>query len=393
MVELRNPFGLYQDTIYHISEANKEYDYICPECRKELIQRKGEIKIHHFSHKSNPENNCSSESSLHKYAKQVIAETKRIRVKNPFLSHSYLIFDKVEVEKPLLNGLIRPDLIGYIGEEKYLIEIKVTHGIGEEKLELIKKNGFSCIEINLSNLYKNVNNSMNMKEKIINKKARLVTSKEHQNYIYERIGKGRDITTQRETAQFYMDKYSELKGEFNFSIIKLNNIIRDLKFKLEKQSPEREIIDRMDVYGIQKKQAKTMLHKWLSEIDKINDMCELHPFKWRSNYGVYMDLKFYDFDDPYYFENEVRIDILSLKNESLTYNKSPLFIPDITIFHKGVACILIFITDNDYNFPYNKGAIINKFFEGFHNEIYLVAYRDILRIKADTPKYIRAKKL
>jgi hypothetical protein len=56
--------------------ANKSDKYICPDCKKDLILKKGNIRIHHFSHikDDNPCNYYSrpSESQIHKDAKMLL---------------------------------------------------------------------------------------------------------------------------------------------------------------------------------------------------------------------------------------------------------------------------------------------------------------------------------
>ena len=56
--------------------ANKNVEYVCPECKKELILCQGEIRTHYFRHKAdgNPCNhyNSPSESQIHKDAKTLL---------------------------------------------------------------------------------------------------------------------------------------------------------------------------------------------------------------------------------------------------------------------------------------------------------------------------------
>lgn len=57
--------------------ANKKDEYVCPECNKDLIICKGEIKVHHFRHKVDSVNPCNhynnpGESQIHKDAKQLL---------------------------------------------------------------------------------------------------------------------------------------------------------------------------------------------------------------------------------------------------------------------------------------------------------------------------------
>ena len=54
--------------------ANKNDEYICPECNKDLILCQGEIRVHHFRHKVDSINPCRhysnpTESQIHKDAK------------------------------------------------------------------------------------------------------------------------------------------------------------------------------------------------------------------------------------------------------------------------------------------------------------------------------------
>ena len=54
--------------------ANKNDEYICPECNKDLILVKGEIRVHHFRHKVDTKTPCNhynkpTETQIHKDAK------------------------------------------------------------------------------------------------------------------------------------------------------------------------------------------------------------------------------------------------------------------------------------------------------------------------------------
>jgi len=54
--------------------ANKKDEYICPECNKDLILVKGEIRVHHFRHKVDTKTPCNhynkpTETQIHKDAK------------------------------------------------------------------------------------------------------------------------------------------------------------------------------------------------------------------------------------------------------------------------------------------------------------------------------------
>lgn len=102
--------------------------------------------------------------------------------------------------------------------------------------------------------------------------------------------------------------------------------------------------------------AIEQLHKELSLLDKKNDVCNYDCISWRQNYGVFKNLPFHEKSDIYYFECS--------DNDHL--KTKLLFTPDITIFHKGEAKILIYISELSVN-EYNE---IMLFYAGNYVEIY-----------------------
>ncbi|RJG02956.1 hypothetical protein D3878_16345 [Noviherbaspirillum sedimenti] len=56
-------------------------------------------------------------------------------------------FDHIQLEQPI-DGII-PNILGQAGNQKRLIEIAVTHPVGDDKLLTIIKLGFPAIEISL----------------------------------------------------------------------------------------------------------------------------------------------------------------------------------------------------------------------------------------------------
>jgi competence protein CoiA len=101
----------------------------CPECRYEVILKKGDIYTHHFAH--NPGEGCSlgdvedgegaGESDLHRFAKKDIAEalSKHKEVRNLRLERSLgsvrpdisFVFNGVPVAIEFQRSAIRPDVI------------------------------------------------------------------------------------------------------------------------------------------------------------------------------------------------------------------------------------------------------------------------------------------
>lgn len=97
------------------------------------------------------------------------------------------------------------------------------------------------------------------------------------------------------------------------------------------------------------KLAKELLHKWLCEYE--DNTCAknlMQPFNWRTgNYGVHMELPFYDTSDAYYFEASKGLIEPGFVGEFgecfdlSTYFGERLFVPDITVFSKGCAVYFI----------------------------------------------------
>jgi hypothetical protein len=144
------------------------------------------------------------------------------------------------------------------------------------------------------------------------------------------------------------------------------------------------------------KLAKELLWKWLNNIDKDNiDYSQEHniklPFYWRTgNYGVHMELPFHKTDSPYYFElskgllveeciasDGSKYSATSLVFDPLIDRGELLFVPDITIFHKGTAIILIEVVHTS-SVSQQKIDKILSFFEGYHIEVYEIEADNIL---------------
>jgi hypothetical protein len=122
------------------------------------------------------------------------------------------------------------------------------------------------------------------------------------------------------------------------------------------------------------KLSKELLAGWLNELEKNNDGCSFGQFKWRSSYGVHTELKIYENDDPCYFENSE-----GLFNENFDRGKI-LFVPDITIFHKGSIKYLIEVVHSN---PVSEKKI-NKIFDFFNRKgqvpyVYEIEAEEILR--------------
>lgn len=135
------------------------------------------------------------------------------------------------------------------------------------------------------------------------------------------------------------------------------------------------------------KLAKELLASWfIGEEEKDNaDFCSVAQFGWRKNQGVHTELKFYENDDPYYFENSG-----FLHDEN--FNRGQIsFVPDVCVFHKGQPTLLFEVVCSN-PVSKNKKAKIERFFNGYHVEVYEIHADEILR-HCEVPKKLKAKKI
>jgi len=147
------------------------------------------------------------------------------------------------------------------------------------------------------------------------------------------------------------------------------------------------------------KAAKHLLSLWLNEEEAKNDFCSFCGLAWRRNYGVYQELKFYETSDPYYFENSdglIECGMMCRTNPDECFEPTAkrgkiLFVPDITIFHKGQAMILIEIVHRS---PVSGKKLSNiiKFFNGNHFELYTINAKSIL-VNTGKPSFLNFQQL
>lgn len=162
--EIKLPYGLKDGKLVHISEvpSGLACGCVCPSCYTELEAHKGTSKKHHFQHHSKTSCKGALETALHLLAKQIIEESSSfllppvsvglIKGKPPLklVDARKIQIDRVWVEKAYKD--IKPDLVVKAGKEIIALEIFVTHKVDEEKAAKIKQYGFPTIEIDLSNI-------------------------------------------------------------------------------------------------------------------------------------------------------------------------------------------------------------------------------------------------
>lgn len=209
------------------AENGLKCNCLCPICKEPLkANTLGKIKRKHFSHNIN--SNCINhlETVIHKFAKQILEDNKRIVIPKLTYNNEILVkeqnidFEIVELEKYLSEYSFKPDIIGttlYHGKRSNLIiEIAVTHKIDNVKLQKIKASNISTIEIYLNPremLDKNLNE---IKEIIINNttnkswifnKTEDIKIKKYKEYLDQR----RSVIISKEKVRLDNQEYYVLK--------------------------------------------------------------------------------------------------------------------------------------------------------------------------------------
>ena len=143
---------------------------MCPVCHGPLIARQGSIREWHFAHDSGVECDNAVETALHLAAKQLLVNAGGMMVPGVDVTKSITIpgldeiqgeasqaaghveFLSVEMEKDI--GHLRPDLLAFTGSSMLIIEVAVTHFVGEEKIAALKAGGIPTVEINLASYHR-----------------------------------------------------------------------------------------------------------------------------------------------------------------------------------------------------------------------------------------------
>lgn len=132
------------------------------------------------------------------------------------------------------------------------------------------------------------------------------------------------------------------------------------------------------------KLAKEILFNHFLELEKQSEYCNFKELAWKRNYGVFTELPFHKTDDQYYFENSkgLKDNFYDIENPLDKFidgfdRGKILFIPDITIFHKGAASLFIEVVLTN-SVSEKKLKTMKKFFKSSYFELYEVSSYDIL---------------
>lgn len=136
------------------AERGLKCNCTCPNCHARLKARKGKVRTHHFAHHDCEDHDAKAcyMTALHKLAEQIICEKKCVMLPSmSIIPEKNVYFEKVELEKRIDRPDLQPDIVGITyGGDRYLIEIKNTSAVNDEKKEKIYKDNLKCLEIDVS---------------------------------------------------------------------------------------------------------------------------------------------------------------------------------------------------------------------------------------------------
>lgn len=170
MSALAIPFGLIDGRLVPATAVPRGVacGCVCPGCGAPLVARQGQLRRAHFAHHPDYDA-CASgrETAVHRMAKQLLAEEKRVLLPELGVSdHGYdargtlhqvhnkvtdsRVADAVSVEVERTYGEIRPDAIVHESDgTEILVEFVVTHRVDHKKKHLVRDLGLNVVEINL----------------------------------------------------------------------------------------------------------------------------------------------------------------------------------------------------------------------------------------------------
>lgn len=130
----------------------------CPGCDDELVARnRGKIKAHSFAHTSKPEERACLMTALHRFIQEYFAAQEQITL--PSVKCKYMGKTKERPPKliKILQGSVESPLDKYKMDVELetsvgtiFIEVKVTADCSDEKVNFIKSNKVSTLEVDLS---------------------------------------------------------------------------------------------------------------------------------------------------------------------------------------------------------------------------------------------------
>lgn len=156
-------YGLRADgRLVHVGEVQSglQPDLVCPTpgCASLLVAHKGEILADHFAHYEKTDCPGVGETTAHALAKDILQRSLKLwlpEISDEHRGHTmvrrsadYLEFESARLEHRL-DGLVPDVILTHKGRE-LVVEIKVTHACGPEKIRRLRAADLPTVEIDLS---------------------------------------------------------------------------------------------------------------------------------------------------------------------------------------------------------------------------------------------------
>ena len=250
----------------------------CTKCGRRLVAKankkdKKYDKESHFAHQSE-KTNCRGETLAHIEAKKIIKREMHLWLPTPKDSKKYtkVDFDDVDVEKLIDESDYRADLICKTSDNRYVVEIVVTHDLDDGKELYLVQKKVDTISIDLKSVLKR-----NQYNDIPADFSELVLEKSNRKWVYNHIDEGRK--REEEESERRKDEKRLKQVERDIHVKEIKKTIADCKTEIERKEKSKtlsmlkpiniinkEILDLMDT----KFEKETELQK-LQEQQHLND--------------------------------------------------------------------------------------------------------------------------
>lgn len=143
-------------------ESGLKCGCVCPACGETLVAKKGSKVTHHFAHHAGTNCEYGYQTSLHLAAKDILSKAKKMVIpavvidfpdsykKETISEEIEISIDHVELEQSF--GDVIPDVVVYVKDKFFFVEVFVTHRVNDDKISKLKKANISTIEIDLSKI-------------------------------------------------------------------------------------------------------------------------------------------------------------------------------------------------------------------------------------------------
>jgi hypothetical protein len=235
--------------------SGKKCDCICTKCKEPLVAKKGKERVHHFAHAN--ETNCKGETLAHIEAKNIIEKEGYLWLPRYIGEGDYdtakVDFDEVDVEKLIDESDYRADLICKTADNRYVVEIVVTHDLDDGKELYLVQKKVDTISIDLKSVLKR-----NQYNDIPANFSELVLEKSNRKWVYNHIDEERkreeeEIKRRKEEKRLkQVERENRIKG--------IKQAIAECKTEIERKEKSKtlpmlkpiniinkEILDLMDI--------------------------------------------------------------------------------------------------------------------------------------------------